>query len=375
MIQKPKQRSFKYYVFLVVSLLLPLAGFFVYAVRYQTQLFPLLMLALLVNIFPLIIFYRRLKQKRSEVKLQKEEFFEKSNLLESELDKENHLIGSFRRKIVMYAKLKSLVEKLSLCLSLEDSAHMLCGELCQLFEPGDATAILYLLQAQTAELRIVYAEHNRRPINIKSKRGDVFDQWIVKHLQALHLEDVKNDFRFDLNKMKDAEARPVRSLLSVPLIVQKKVIGVLRVDSARPSRFHKEDLRFLRVIGDVAAVALENAQMYDKVEDMAIRDSLTGLYLRRYMNERFQEELGRHLRKNSPMSFIMIDLDHFKHYNDTFGHSAGDLVLKHVAMLFREHFAAPGNLLCRYGGEEFCALLPDCGKAAALALEIGRAHV
>ncbi|MEI8012607.1 MAG: GAF domain-containing protein, partial [Candidatus Omnitrophota bacterium] len=277
MIQKLKRRSFKYYAFLVVSLLVPLAGFFIYAIRYQSGLFPFLTLALLVNIFPLVFFYRRLKQKKSQVQLQKEEFFEKSNLLESELDKENHVIESFRHKIVMYAQLKSLVEKLSICLSLEDSARTLCGELCQMFEPGDATAILYLFDVNIGELYIVHAEHNRRSVNIKSKRGDVFDHWIVTHLQPLHLEDVRNDFRFDLNKMKEFEGRPVRSLLSVPLIVQKKVVGILRLDSAKPLRFHKEDLRFLKAIGDVAAVALENAQMYDKVEDMAIRDSLTGL--------------------------------------------------------------------------------------------------
>ncbi len=371
MIQKLKQRSFKYYALLVVSLLLPLAGFFVYATRYQTGFFSFLALALLVNIFPLILFYRRLKQKRSEVKLQKEEFFERSNLLKSELDKENHIIEAFRRKIVMYSQLKDLVERLGMCLSLEDSARTLCGDLCRFFEPGDATAILYLFDAHAGDVCIVYAEHNRHPVNIKTKRGDMFDQWIIKNLKSLHLEDVKNDFRFDRRKVDEGEGRQVRSLLSVPLIVHSKVIGILRVDSPKPSRFHKEDLRFLKAIGDVAAVALENAQMYDKVEDMAIRDSLTGLYLRRYMTERFQEEMVRHLRKNTPLAFIMIDLDHFKQYNDTFGHTAGDLVLKHVAMLFKEHFAAPGNLLCRYGGEEFCVILPDCGKEAALALAVG----
>jgi diguanylate cyclase (GGDEF)-like protein len=92
------------------------------------------------------------------------------------------------------------------------------------------------------------------------------------------------------------------------------------------------------------------------------------LYLRRYLADRLQEELARHLRRDKPMAFIMLDLDHFKRYNDKFGHTAGDLVLKHIAVLMKSHFAGAGNLLCRYGGEEFCVVLPECSKEEAVLL-------
>lgn len=368
MIQQPKQRSLKYYTFLVVSLLVPLIGFFIYATQYQTSFFAFITIALLVNILLLSLFYRRLKMKKSGLKLQREEFFEKANVLKADLENESLVIASFRKKIIAYSQLKGIVEKLSMCLSQEDSAHTLCHEVGRLFEHGDATIILYLFDAATGDLAIAAAERNQRAVNIKSKRGDIFDNWIMKNLQPLYLEDARNDFRFDQEKVQEEEARVIRSILSVPLVVNNKLVGILRLDSPEASRFHKEDLRFLRTIGDVAGVALENAQLYDKVEDLAIRDSLTGLYLRRYLADRLQEELARHLRRDKSVAFIMLDLDHFKRYNDKFGHTAGDLVLKHMATLMKSHFAGAGNLLCRYGGEEFCVVLPECSKEEAMSL-------
>jgi diguanylate cyclase (GGDEF)-like protein len=360
-----KQRLSKYYIFLVASLFIPLVGFFVYASHYELNFFLFLAAAFAVNILILLSFYHRLRRKKSDVKLQREEFFEKANLLKAELEKEWQVIGAYRQKIIAYAELKGLVEELSACLSLEDTGHTLCLEVARLFEHGDSTVILFLFDANTGELAITSAQRNQRGVNIKSKRGDIFDRWVMKTQQPLHLEDTKKDFRFDVDKAREEDSRPIRSLLSVPLVVHNKPIGILRMDSPVPGRFPKEDLRFLKIIGDIAAVAIENSQLYDKVEDLAIRDSLTGLYLRRYLVERLLEEVNRHLRRESELSFIMLDLDYFKRYNDRFGHTAGDIVLKCLGALLQKHFNAPGNLICRYGGEEFCVILPECSKKQA----------
>src|SRR3989338_2536530 len=197
-------------------------------------------------------------------------------------------------------------------------------------------------------------------VNLKSKRGDIFDEWVIKTLQPLLIEDAKSDFRFDLEKFTPEETRAVCSLISVPLVIGNRALGILRVDSSRENYFSTDDLRFLSTIADLGAVAVENAQLYERIEDLAIRDGLTGLYLRRYLLERLGEELSLQLRRKKELSFLMIDLDRFKQYNDQFGHMAGDIVLKTVSGILQETFKEPGNRVCRYGGEEFAVLLPEC---------------
>jgi diguanylate cyclase (GGDEF)-like protein len=367
LIQKPKKPLSKLYFLVLFSFFVPLAGFFVYATQNPTAYF-FLAIALLVDICLLIAFHHRLQKKQSHISLQKEEYFEKANLLKAELQHEWEAIASLRLKIINYAQLKELTEKLSLCLSLEDTSSTLSIEVSKLFGHKDVTVILYLFHSTTGELGISSSQKGQMQVNLKAKKGDIFDQFVVKTLHPLLVEDVHTDFRFDQDKMDAEDKRPIRSLISTPLIVGEKTLGILRVDSAVASQFSTDDLRFLRTISDLTSVAIENAQLYERLETMAIKDGLTGLYLRRHMMERLHQEVSREMRRGQDLSFIMIDLDHFKQYNDSFGHIAGDIVLRTMAQVLEGHFNHPGELVCRYGGEEFCVLLPDCDKSKAVQL-------
>ena len=346
---------------------MPLAGFFVYATRNPVA-YLFLAIALLADILLLVAFHRRIQNKQSQIALLKEEYFEKANLLKAELQHEWETIASLRLKIINYAQLKELTEKLNLCLSLEDTSSTLSTEVSKLFGNKDVTVILYLFHSTTGELGISSSQKGQMQVNLKAKKGDIFDQFVVKTLHPLLVEDVHTDFRFDLDKMDGEDKRAIRSLISTPLIVGEKTLGILRVDSAIASQFTTDDLRFLRTISDLTSVAIENAQLYERLETMAIKDGLTGLYLRRHMLERLGEEISREMRRGQELSFLMLDLDNFKQYNDTFGHMAGDIVLKTIAQILEEHFNHPGELACRYGGEEFCVLLPDCSRTKALSL-------
>ena len=316
----------------------------------------------------LLFFHSVFVRRWAAVELQKQDILEKTNLLEIELARERELIRALEQKIIDYSALKGLTEKLCGVFNLDDTARTFCAEVNKIFGHPDHTVILYLFQDKIGGLGIAASQKNQTEIHLKAKKGDLCDELVVKTLKPLLVEDIKSDFRFDLEKMGRVEDRFVRSLMSVPLLIGNKAIGILRVDSPAANHFSSEDIRLLTAIGDLGAVAIENAQLYERVENLAIHDSLTGLYLRRTMLDRLSYEINRHVHAKAALSFLMVDLDFFKKYNDSFGHTAGDIVLKTVANILSEFFEKPGNLVCRYGGEEFAVILPDCPKKEALNL-------
>ena len=360
--EKPKKPSYNPYFFLAAALVFILIVFFIYAIFHESTFFIFLAIglaAILLYLFPL---YLGLNKKQAEIVLQSQNLEEKRNLAEAEIKEEKLSIESFREKIVRYGELKILIERLSQCLSLGDTSGALSGQVNKLFREKDRTMILYLFQSSSP------SHKGEMRVNIKSKKGDLFDQSVARTMQPLLIEDTKNDYRFDGEKMAGEEIRSIRSLMSVPLMAGKKALGILRIDSPHQKNFTTEDLRFLTTIADVGAVAIENAQLYERLEQLAIKDSLTGLYLRRYLLERLTVEVSRQMRRKGELSFLMFDLDKFKQYNDKFGHMAGDIVLRSVAMILTDLFRQPGDLVCRYGGEEFCVLMPDCPKTKAAEL-------
>ena len=366
MTQKLKTQLFNSPVVPIIILLVFLVGFFLFAAVFEPRFFMFLSIGLAICISYLFVLRDRLIKKQSEIKLWIQNYDEQMNLVEADIAQEQIAIESFREKIVNYSQLKGLTERLSMCLTQEDTSKTLSAEVNRLFGDKDTTIILYLFHSRTGALGISSSQKGQMRINIKSKKGDAFDQWTVKTMQPLLIEDTKSDYRFDVEKIVPQDARDIGSLISVPLMVGNRALGILRIDSSDQNHFTTEDLRFLTTIGDLGAVAIENAQLYERVEQLAIKDGLTGLYLRRYLLERMPEEISRQLRRKNQLAFLMFDLDKFKQYNDKFGHIAGDIVLRTVSMLLRDLFKEPGMLVCRYGGEEFSVLLPDCTQQKAL---------
>jgi diguanylate cyclase (GGDEF)-like protein len=111
-------------------------------------------------------------------------------------------------------------------------------------------------------------------------------------------------------------------------------------------------------VAEHIALALANLKLREKLQNQSIRDSLTGLFNRRYMEESLEREMRRCDRKRQPLSIIMIDVDHFKRFNDTFGHNAGDAVLRELGH-FLQRYVRGSDIACRYGGEEFILILPE----------------
>jgi diguanylate cyclase (GGDEF)-like protein/PAS domain S-box-containing protein len=148
--------------------------------------------------------------------------------------------------------------------------------------------------------------------------------------------------------------------LCVPLISQGESMGVLRI-IAEPASLYLSRERWKRLaimVADHLALALSNLQLRARLQDQAIRDALTGLFNRRYMDETLKRELQRAERHNHSLGVIMLDIDHFKWFNDTYGHKAGDVLL-HSLGTFLQTSTRGEDIVCRYGGEEFTLILPE----------------
>jgi diguanylate cyclase (GGDEF)-like protein/PAS domain S-box-containing protein len=152
--------------------------------------------------------------------------------------------------------------------------------------------------------------------------------------------------------------------LCVPMVAQGETIGVLQLQiDALESKFSNENIQVVlqRVASSAAgqiALSIASLKLREALKDQSIRDPLTGLYNRRFMQESLDRELLRARRTNRPFTVMFIDIDHFKRFNDSFGHDAGDLVLQVFAKTLVNHFRG-GDIICRYGGEEFALVLPD----------------
>jgi two-component system cell cycle response regulator len=161
------------------------------------------------------------------------------------------------------------------------------------------------------------------------------------------------------------KALNIKSIIVVPIMFRKEVIGTLFLRTSRKVRpFTEREVKLCLEIADVAANSLNNAFLHyqmeserAKLEKLAITDFLTGIYNIRYLYHRIEDEFSRSLRYKSPLSCIMLDIDHFKRVNDTYGHRTGDIVLREFAGIIKQH-TRKSDVFARYGGEEFIMLLP-----------------
>ena len=163
-----------------------------------------------------------------------------------------------------------------------------------------------------------------------------------------------------------------RAMLCVPVTAQGEAIGVAYLQSDAPlgeaelgeTRGHIEQLAGM--VADRVGIAIANVKLRESLRRQSIRDPLTGLLNRRYLEESLPRELGLARREQQPLAVLMIDVDHFKRFNDAYGHDTGDQALRMVGALFAAQFRG-SDIACRYGGEEFAVVLPGTGKDEAVA--------
>jgi diguanylate cyclase (GGDEF)-like protein len=157
--------------------------------------------------------------------------------------------------------------------------------------------------------------------------------------------------------MMDPQAT-LKSYLTLPLAVEGEIIGCISINSDQPNAFDAQDLQFFSVIGYQMATTLKHFQRFSSVKKEAIYDTLTSLFNRRYFEEKLAIDAQKAFHSSSNLSIIMVDIDHFKKVNDTFGHAAGDKVLHEIGFLLKNSVRRQDDTVARYGGEEFVLVLP-----------------
>ena len=182
---------------------------------------------------------------------------------------------------------------------------------------------------------------------------------VEKEKEALVIEDAVTDDIF--KEQASVINYGLRSVLCVPIQHRNKLLGVIYLDNRMISGlFNREDLWVLELISSQAGVSIENARLFKQ----SVMDALTGIYNRAYFDNFLLHSVEKARQHNKKLSLMLIDVDNFKKFNDTYGHQVGDIVLKSVAEKIRNKIRN-NDVATRYGGDEFAVILPDTGKQKA----------
>jgi len=188
------------------------------------------------------------------------------------------------------------------------------------------------------------------------------DCWALRRGRLHWIGDTRNGL---LCQHVAGAAESILPYLCIPLIAHSETMGLLFLQRlllpsnvVEGSAALESKLQLAAALGEAISLALSNLKLRDTLRQQSIRDPLTGLYNRRFLEEYLVHERVRSTRKNRPLSVIMLDIDHFKRFNDTFGHDAGDAILRRMGLLLQGNVRG-SDIACRIGGEEFALLLPE----------------
>ena len=185
---------------------------------------------------------------------------------------------------------------------------------------------------------------------------------LAREKKPLWVESIDREPRF--SKLKNLS---IKSFVFLPFLVQERVIGFLGSYSLQEKFLDAEKFYNFQVFCNQISIGLQKSLLYEKVQKLSITDGLTKLYSHRYFKQRLEEELILANRYSSQLSLLIMDIDHFKHYNDTYGHVAGDHVLMEVSRILKEQSDVM-HLAARYGGEEMVLVAPETTKEQAMEL-------
>ncbi len=271
----------------------------------------------------------------------------------SDITERIHAEQAIEKAMIRAQALKQTLDELSSQLDLSQVLRRILVSLKTVLNFDSATLFL----RENDKFKVVAArgfQNTSRLINRIFPASDLLLREILLVKSPIILEDARYDPRF----VKWEGSDQIRGWMGVPLIRHDEFIGLMAIDSYRPNAYTQDDASLASSFANSAAIVIENARLFKQTQQMALTDTLTGIYNRRYFYELAQKEFARSKRYQNPMSIILIDIDHFKNVNDQNGHLAGDQVLMQFVQRIQDELRT-SDILARFGGEEFIILLPE----------------
>ncbi len=274
------------------------------------------------------------------------------------------------RAAVHFSALQELAKDLSKRLRLKDVLAVIDDAAFKLFE-CDVFVMLEVEDSGRARVLKLRGSVGDLKEEMEFELGNSLAAVMLKNVILLANEDLRErEVRLPIFYPGERGLGHLRSFVAAPLLAEGKPFGGLFVFSVRRGAYDQTDSDNMMFLSAQASNAMEKSKLHEQTEAMALRDGLTGLFNHRHFQGQLDMEIEQARKKNSSLALLMMDIDHFKHFNDTYGHMAGDQVLKAIGKILQS-FEEKINLTARYGGEEFVAVITkDAGKAYDVAEEL-----
>jgi diguanylate cyclase (GGDEF)-like protein len=262
------------------------------------------------------------------------------------------------------AVLTEVSQAINQTIEIDDLLELIYHQISRILPSDTYFVALYLPDTNQNDIRFLIDDGRKYPQQ-QTPADQGLASWVLRHKRPLLIRHLEEDIqKLDIDPLVIGEEKMSQSWLGVPLIAINKYIGLLAVASYSPRVYDQEDKMLLQQIAGQAALVINNARQHALVKEQARRDSLTGVYNHGYLIQSIHKEVDRARHKGNDVSMIMLDIDYFKQYNDTYGHVTGDRVLTITVQAIRSHVKQT-DTVGRWGGEEFGIVLPNANLEQA----------
>lgn len=263
--------------------------------------------------------------------------------------------------------LYEIAQSIARSLNLDEAMGFIAGKIAHLVHYRCLVLYLYDKERRVLAARTVHGLHSQRLLSHTIALGERMSGWAALHRMPIHgvaqRDPVRREgARSDLEElMSDGSVETLESSIAAPLLDGEAVLGVLALYDGRDRPYEDDDLRVISIVARHVATAVRNALRYGAGQGSALIDPLTRLPNARYLFVSFEEEVGRALRQQVPLSIVELDVNGFNEVNERHGHAAGDRILRELARLIRTQLRGCDTCV-RYAADEFIVIVPGVGK-------------